>query len=148
MYARGLSARDIEDALFEATGDEVLSKNAVSEVTEILNDEFEAFQNRDLSSLRVEYLFLDAVYESIQRLTGLDRGILCAWGDIARWEEGPHTSRSGQQGELPGLADWLSFIRDMVKRGLCIPTTITSDGVPRLIKAIEAAFALSLRIRC
>ena len=58
----------------------MLSKTAVSEVTEILNDEFEAFQNRDLSSLRVEYLFLDAVYEGIQRLTGLDRGILCAWG--------------------------------------------------------------------
>lgn len=36
MYARGLSTRDIEDALFEATGDEVLSKTAVSEVTEIL----------------------------------------------------------------------------------------------------------------
>jgi len=76
MYARGLSTRDIEDALFEATGDEALTKTAVSEVTEILNDEFEAFQNRDLSSFQVEYLFLDAVYESIQRLTGLDRGIL------------------------------------------------------------------------
>ena len=46
------------------------------------------------------------------------------------------------------MADWLSFIRDMVKRGLCIPTTITSNGAPRLIKAIEAAFALSPRIRC
>ena len=141
MYARGLSARDIEDALFEATGDEVLSKNAVSEVTEILNDEFEAFQNRDLSSFQVEYLFLDAVYESIQRLTGLDRGIFCAWGIL----------RDGRKVFIHlavGNKDWLSFIRDMVKRGLCIPTTITSNGAPRLIKAIEAAFALSLRIRC
>jgi len=33
MYARGLSTRDIEDALLEATGDMVLSKTAVSEVT-------------------------------------------------------------------------------------------------------------------
>jgi len=64
MYARGLSTRDIEDALLEATGDMVLSKTAVSEVTEQMNEEFEAFQNRDLSSFQIEYLFLDAIYES------------------------------------------------------------------------------------
>jgi len=145
MYARGLSTRDIEDALFEATGDEVLSKTAVSEVTEILNGEFEAFQNRDLSSFQVEYLFLDAVYESIQRLTGLDRGILCAWGIL---RDGRKVLIHLAVGNKESYQDWLSFIRDMVKRGLCIPTTITSDGAPGLIKAIEAAFALSLRIRC
>lgn len=39
-------------------------------------------------------------------------------------------------------------MRDTAKRGLCIPTAITCDGAPWLIKAIEAAFALSLRIRC
>ena len=71
MYARGLSTRDIEDALLEATGDMVLSKTAVSEVTEQMNEEFEAFQNRDLSSFQVEYLFLDAIYESIRKQYGV-----------------------------------------------------------------------------
>jgi hypothetical protein len=43
MYARGLSTRDIEDALEEATGDRLLSRTAVSQITEILWDEYEAF---------------------------------------------------------------------------------------------------------
>ena len=52
MYARGLSTRDIEDALLEATGEKILSRTSVSKVTEILWEEFEDFRNRDLSALR------------------------------------------------------------------------------------------------
>lgn len=48
MYARGLSTRDIEDALLEATGDFILFKSSVSKVTEILREEFELFKERDL----------------------------------------------------------------------------------------------------
>jgi transposase-like protein len=44
MYARGLSTRDIEDALLEATGDLILSKSSVSKVREILWEEFEFFK--------------------------------------------------------------------------------------------------------
>lgn len=40
MYARGLSTRDIEEALLEATGDLILSKSSVSKVSEILWEEF------------------------------------------------------------------------------------------------------------
>jgi len=36
----------------------------------------------------------------------------------------------------------------MVKRGLPVPTFITSDGAPGLIKAIEAVFPKSIRGRC
>jgi transposase-like protein len=36
----------------------------------------------------------------------------------------------------------------MAKRGLRIPTAITTDGAPGLIKAVETAFAKSLRLRC
>jgi transposase-like protein len=40
MFARGLSTRDINDALVGATGDVLLSKSADSRLTEILNEEF------------------------------------------------------------------------------------------------------------
>ena len=70
MYARGLSTRDIEEALEEATGDRLLSRTAVSELTETLWEEYEAFSQRDLSGFEVEYLFLDAVYESVRRQGG------------------------------------------------------------------------------
>ena len=46
MYTRGLSTRDIEDTLKDPGGKSLLSKSGVSQITDALNDEFEAFQNR------------------------------------------------------------------------------------------------------
>lgn len=145
MYARGLSTRDVEDALMEATGDMVLSKSAVSKVTDILWNEFEEFQQRDLSSFTVEYLFLDAVYESLRAHFGMKDAVLCAWG-ITR--EGHKVLLHLALGNKESYKDWLEFLRNMAKRGLRIPTAITTDGAPGLIKAVETAFPKSLRLRC
>lgn len=145
MYARGLSTRDIEDALLEATGDFILSKSTVSLVTEILWEEFELFQARDLSSFQVEYLFLDAIYESVRRLSGLKEAILVAWGIM---RDGRKVLLSLTLGNKESLSCWLEFLRDMVKRGLRVPLSVTSDGCPGLIKAVEEVFPRSLRIRC
>lgn len=43
---------------------------------------------------------------------------------------------------------WVEFLRDMVGRGLRRPTSVTADGAPGLINAIEGVFSKSLRIRC
>lgn len=43
---------------------------------------------------------------------------------------------------------WTEVFRNLIDRGLRAPTTITSDGAPGLIKAIEAVFDKSIRIRC
>lgn len=61
MYVRGLSVRDMEDTFRDATGQSLLSRSAVSVLTETLWENYEAFCERDLSSFEVEYLFLDAV---------------------------------------------------------------------------------------
>ena len=52
-YARGLSTRDIEAAFSDATGTCLLSRTAVSELTDSLWAEYEAFGQRDLSSFDV-----------------------------------------------------------------------------------------------
>ncbi|MDI6892097.1 MAG: IS256 family transposase [Actinomycetota bacterium] len=145
MYARGLSTRDIEDALFEATGDMILSKSSVSRVTEILWEEFELFKERDLSSFEVEYLFLDAIYESVRRLSGMKEAILVSWAIL---RDGRKVLLSLSLGNKESHSDWLEFLRDMVRRGLKNPLSVTSDGAPGLIRAIEEIFPKSLRIRC
>ena len=80
LYARGLSTRDIEDAFESATGERLLSRSTVSEVTDSLWTEHEAFQQRDLSGFELECLFLDAVYESLRLQAGAKEESLCAWG--------------------------------------------------------------------
>jgi len=145
MYARGLSTRDIEDALQEATGERVLSKSAASRISEKLYEEFEEFQSRDLSGYDVEYLFLDAVYESIRKRFGVKEAVLCAWG-ICR--DGRKVLLHMTIGNKESEACWVEMARDMGRRGLPAPTTISSDGAPGLIKAIEGVFPKSLRLRC
>ncbi len=49
LYARGLSTRDIEDTFTDETGRRLLSRAAVSEITEKLWAEYEDFCKRDLS---------------------------------------------------------------------------------------------------
>jgi len=145
MYARGLSTRDIEDALEEATGDRLLSRTAVSQITEVLWDEFEAFAERDLSSFEVEYLFLDAVYESLRQQGGGKEGVMCAWAICAdRRKAMLHLALGNKE----SYQSWLEFLRDMVRRGLRTPVQVTTDGAPGLIRAVEEVFPNSLRQRC
>ncbi len=76
MYARGLSTRDVEECFRDAsTGELMISRSAVSEITDRLWEDYRAFCERDLSEIEVEYLFLDAVYESLRRY-GAKEGIL------------------------------------------------------------------------
>jgi transposase-like protein len=87
MYARGLSTRNIEQLLGEL-GDEpgndgesptLLSRSAVSRVTEALWEEYEAVTKRDLGSFDVIYLLCDAVYESLRQQAACRQAILVIW---------------------------------------------------------------------
>jgi len=145
MYARGLSTRDIEDALEEATGNRLLSRTAVSQITEVLWEEYEAFAERDLSGFEVEYLFLDAVYESLRQQGGGKEGILSAWAICA---DGRKLMLHLALGNKESYPNWLEFLRDLVRRGLQTPVLVTTDGAPGLIRAVEEVFPNSLRQRC
>jgi hypothetical protein len=68
MNERGLLARDIEDALIKDIRDIVLNRAAASNATEILYREFDHFQNRFLSIYKIEYLFLDTLYERLNAI--------------------------------------------------------------------------------
>ena len=48
MYARGLSTRDVEDAFRDSTGELLISKSAVSEITDRLWADYQGFIARDL----------------------------------------------------------------------------------------------------
>src|SRR5207247_9512081 len=43
---------------------------------------------------------------------------------------------------------WTGLFRNLLERGMRAPTTVTSDGAPGLIAAINTVFAKSIRIRC
>jgi transposase-like protein len=60
-WVRGLSDRDIEASLAEVLGPEAaLSRSTVSRICSAIGAEFAAWRTRELSGVRLDYLFLDA----------------------------------------------------------------------------------------
>jgi putative transposase len=142
--AGGLSQRDIEYGLERALGQFVLSKSAVSELTDSLAQEYEAFRTRDLSGYEVAYLFMDAVYEPLRRW-GSKTGVFCV-GAIC--VDGRKVLLTLSTAKSESSESCLEVLRDLVKRGLQTPVTITTDGAPGLTKAIDVIWPKALRIRC
>jgi transposase-like protein len=144
MYARGMSTRDVEDAFRDVTGELVISRSAVSEVTDGLWAQYEEFCARDLSEIPIEYLFVDGIFESLRRW-GAKEAVLVAWGvDTNGRKHLLHLAVGNKESE----DCWTEFFRHMVARGLRMPTSVTSDGAPGLINAIKAVFDKAVRIRC
>ena len=146
MYSRGLSTRDVEDAFRDPhTGEMLLSRSAVSEITDGLWEDYQAFCERDLSQFPVEYLFVDAIYESLRRQGNVKEALLCAWG-ICR--DGRKVLLHLELGNKESTVAWRDFFRAMQVRGLPVPTMVTSDGAPAIIAVIEELYGDSLRQRC
>ena len=91
------------------------------------------------------YLFCDAVYESLRQQAGVKQAILVTWAILT---DGSKVLLHISQGNKESHESWLEHFRSLVARNLPAPLTITSDGAPGCIKAIEAMWPEAERIRC
>jgi len=121
----------------------VLSKSAVSELTDSLAQEYDAFRSRDLSGYEVAYLFLDAVYEPLRRWDS-KTGVVGVW---AMCEDGRKVLLSLSTAKSESYESGLEVRRDRLQRGLQTPVTITTGGAPGLTKAIDGIWPKAWRIR-
>ena len=144
MYARGLSTRDIEAVFADGAGKSLLSRTAVSEITERLWTEYEGFAGRDLAEFDVVYLFVDGIAERLH-LGQPREAVLVAWGLLA---DGKKALLHLAPGAKEDTASCREFFRDMRRRGLPDPLLVVSDGAPGIIRAIEECFPRALRQRC
>ena len=142
LYARGLSTRDIEDAFTDESGRRLLSRAAVSEITERLWAEYEI--KRDLSEYRIVYLYVDGIAERLR--AGQPReAVIAAWGI---GEDGRKVLLHLMAGSKEDTETVRAFFQDMRIRGLGDPLLVVSDGAPGVIRAIEECFPRSARQRC
>jgi len=144
MYARGLSTRDIEALFADKNGASLLSRTAVSEITERLWSEYEAFAARDLSEFEITYLFVDGIAERLH-LGQPREAVLAAWGILA---DGKKALLHLTPGTEEDTASCREFFQDMRHRGLPDPLLVASDGAPGMIRAIEECLPRSIRQRC
>jgi len=144
MYARGLSVRDIEALFTDESGKSLLSRTAVSEITERLWAEYEAFAGRDLSEFEVIYLFVDGIAERLH-LGQPREAVLAAWGILG---DGNKVLLHLAPGTKEDRASCQEFFHDLRRRGLPDPLLVVSDGAPGMIRAIEECLPRSARQRC
>src|SRR5262249_23051865 len=125
-------------------GQFVLSQRTVSELTDTLSQESEAWRPRALSHETVASLFIDTGYEPLRRWgqkTGvLGVGASCEEGRKVLLRLSPTNRESDERG--------VEVLRGLATRGMPPPVTITTEGAGGLTQAIEALWPKSLRMRC
>jgi putative transposase len=144
-WVRGLSDRDIEATLAEVLGPEAaLSRSTVSRICAAIGEEFPAWRTRDLSGVRLDYLFLDASHFKMHPGAPAEP-VLAAWGvDV----EGKPVFVGLAPASSESTDAWDDFLADLKERGLGAPLLGISNGAPGLIGAFDRAFPASLRQRC
>ena len=144
MYARGLSTRDIEAVFADVNGRSLLSRTAVSEITERLWAEYEGFATRDLAEFEITYLFVDGIAERLH-LGQPREAVLAAWGILS---DGKKALLHLAPGTKEDTASCREFFQDLRRRGLPDALLVASDGAPGMIRAIEECLPRSIRQRC
>src|SRR5215831_17846312 len=145
MYVRGLSTQDIGALYGETFGETRLSKSTVSRITQHLTQEFETWRRRDLSELPVVYVFLDGQYHAARQGTDEKEGVLSAY---ALLEDGTPVLLHLDVGPRESYDAWLSFLQDLVARGVRDPLLVIMDGAPGLVKAVKRVWPHAHRQRC
>ena len=144
-WVRGLSDRDIEALLAEALGPEAaLSRSTASRICRRLRDDFEAFRQRDLTDVELDYLFLDGSHFKMHDGSRAEP-VLVAYGITTL---GQPVLVAVEPGGCESHDAWAGFLADLTDRGLRPPLLVISDGAAGLIGAIETTMASALRRRC
>jgi putative transposase len=145
LYVKGMSQRDIEEALVEALGVEATGRSVINEVCRSLRSDFDRWQERDLSELHVLYLFVDGIYMKLRPEDKRKIAVLCAYGML--WD-GRKVLLHMAVGDKESTACWEAFLEDMKRRGLSVPLLTVIDGNAGVRKAVEHKLRGSLVQRC
>lgn len=144
-FLRGLSVRDVEAALEETFGEQVISKSTVARVCKDVAARYAAWCERDLSVHDLVYLYLDAIYLKLRPTDEPAEGVLVAWGITL---EGQKVLLGLQLGSRESYDSWLDFGRDLKARGMRAPALIVADGAPGIWKATRELWEHAAEQRC
>ena len=136
LYARGMTTRDIADALLEMYDAEV-SPGLISKVTDAVLDEVLTWQNRPLESL-YPILYLDGLVVKVhQDKRVIKKTVYVALGVTA---EGHKELLGLWLAETEGAKFWLSVLTELQNRGIEDVFITCVDGLTGFPEAINTVF--------
>ena len=144
MYALGMTVRDIQSHILEMYGVEV-SPGLISEVTDSIQEEVKAWQDRPLEAL-YPIVYLDAMMVKMRQDGKVDnRAVFTAIGINV---EGQKSVLGLWVNGTEGSKFWMSVLVNLKNRGMKDAFIICTDGLKGFPEAIEAIFPSTLVQTC
>lgn len=145
LYVKGLSVRDVSDAMASVFEDAGVSPATASRIGQTIQEDFATWQQRSLSGYDLLYLFVDGMYVKLHVDRDEKQPVLIAYGIL--WDGRKVLLHVGV-GDRESYEACLGFLRDMTERGLRAPLLYCSDDCPGLRKALKAVWPRSLPQKC
>lgn len=125
LFVEGLATRDFEPSLRFLVGAEApLSPSSISRLNKQFKDEYEKWEKRDLSKLRIVYLWADGIYLKAG-IAAEKRCLLVIIGvDIL----GKKHLLTMKEGFRESAESWYHCLIDLQRRGMNEPALAMADG--------------------
>jgi putative transposase len=125
LYVHGQEQGDFELALRGLLGEGApLSASSIGRLKAVWQQEYEAWNQRDLSDLEVVYLWADGIYVK----AGLEKEKAALLVVVAALADGRKVVLSVQCGHRESTESWASLLRDLKRRGMNTPRLVVADG--------------------
>lgn len=125
LFVEGLATRDFEPALRFLVGESApLSPSSISRLNKKFKDEYEAWAKRDLSQLKIVYVWADGIYLK----AGIADQKRCLLVIIGVDVSGKKHLLAMREGFRESTESWYQCLVDLKKRGLNEPALAMADG--------------------
>ena len=127
LYLKGISTGDFTEALEAILGKNIigLSPENIVRLKKVWEEEYEAWNKRDLSNECYVYIWVDGIYFNVR----LDDDRQCILVIVGAKPDGKKEIVSVTDGFRESKESWLSVLRDLKRRGLKIaPKLAIGDG--------------------
>ena len=146
LYLKGISTGGFTEALAALVGQDApgLSASTISRLKTIWEDEYQQWQNRDISGKHYVYIWADGVYCNV-RMDDKQ----CMLVIIGATEDGDKELLAIEGGYRESEQSWLSLLNDLKRRGLQkAPELAIGDGSLGFWKALSKTYETTAWQRC
>lgn len=145
LYLRGLSTGDFAPALEEFFDTDVgLSASSITRLLATWDDEYKAFESRDLTDTEFVYVWADGVHFRIR----LEDDRLCCLVLIGVKADGTKELLACADGYRESTDSWTDVLRDLKNRGMSAPVVAVGDGALGFWAALADVWPDTREQRC
>jgi len=146
LYLRGLSTGDFREALEALLGPQAagLSPTTINRLTQMWQEEYQAWRKRSLQGKDYVYIWVDGVYFGVR----LEEDRLACLVVIGVLADGRKEVIALEDGYRESQESWATLLRDLKRRGMPAPVLAIGDGALGFWAAVREVYPETREQRC